>query len=116
MPSTVAALFSASDLALAGPVRWGTPVPETRQGVYVVSLRDDVSSTATAMSEPPLDRSALEHLLAVRPELRMNLARPDADDLVERIGGFWLPDEVVLYIGLAGQPLRRRVGQYYKTP
>jgi hypothetical protein len=29
---------------------------------------------------------------------------------------FWLSDEVVLYVGLAGQPLRTRVRQYYRTP
>lgn len=28
----------------------------------------------------------------------------------------WLGDEVVVYIGLAGTSLRRRVGDYYKTP
>jgi hypothetical protein len=30
--------------------------------------------------------------------------------------GFWLSDEVILYIGLAGTSLRSRVRQYYCTP
>jgi hypothetical protein len=116
MPSTVADVFAAAGLVPAGPVRWGTPVPDTGQGVYVVALTDDPTSTSAASPTAPLDRTELDELLALRPALRMNLARPDADDLIERLGGFWLPDEVVLYVGLAGQPLRRRVGQYYKTP
>ena len=116
MPSTVADLFAAAGLEPGGPVRWGTVLPETRPGVYAVALTDDPTSTAAARETAPLDRVALDHLLTVRPELRMNLAPPDADDLIERIGGLWLPDEVVLYLGLAGTSLRTRVGQYYKTP
>src|SRR3954451_20755619 len=99
MPSTVSGLFDAVGLAAAGPVQWGTALPETRPGVYAVALTDDPTSTAGALREPPIDRRTLDHLLAVRPELRMNLARPDADDVMERMGGFWLPDEVVQYIG-----------------
>src|SRR4051794_30950022 len=110
MPSTVAELLAAAQLQPAGPVRWGDPVPESATGVYVVALTDDPDSTAASLPSAPFDRSALERLLDVRPELRMNLARPDADDLTERLGGFWLADEVVLYVGLAGQPLPRRVG------
>jgi hypothetical protein len=116
MPSTVSDVFAAADLEPAGVVRWRTPVPESAPGVYIVALTDDLDSTAAARPAAPLARAALEQLLAVRPELRMNLAQPDADDIIERLGGFWPGDEVVLYIGLAGQPLRTRVGQYYKTP
>ena len=115
MPSTVADLFAAAGLEPGGPVRWGTVLPETRPGVYAVALTDDPTSTAAARETAPLDRLALDNLWTVRPELRMNLAPPDADDLIERIGGLWLPDEVVLYLGLAGTSLRTRVGQYYKT-
>lgn len=34
----------------------------------------------------------------------------------DRLATFWLPDEVVLYIGLAGASVRKRVRQYYRTP
>jgi hypothetical protein len=114
MPSTVSELFAAARLTPAGPVRWGTAVPETRTGVYAVSLTED--STWGRRAAAPVSRAALEHLLDVRPELRLNLARPDAEALIGRLGGFWLPDEMVLYVGLAGQPLRTRVRQYYGTP
>src|SRR4051794_24100085 len=116
MPSTVAELFAAAQLQPAGPVRWGTPVPELATGVYVVALTEELDSTAAALPAALFDRSALEGLLAVGPELRTNLPCPDADDLIERMGGFWLPDEVVVYIGRGGQSLRPRVRQYYRPP
>lgn len=57
----------------------------------------------------------LAHLLAVRPELRLDGGRLGVDELVDRLSGFWLPDEVVLYIGLAGTSVRKRLHQYYNT-
>ena len=38
------------------------------------------------------------------------------DGAARRISGFWLPEQVILYTGLAGQPLCTRVRQYYTTP
>ena len=116
MPSTVTDIFAAAGLEPAGVVRWGTPVPDASQGVYVVALTDDVAATAAALAAAPLSWAALEQLLAVRPELQVDRADVDADVLAKRLRSFWLPDEVALYIGLAGQPLRTRVRQYYGTP
>jgi hypothetical protein len=116
MPSTVTAIFARAGLEPAGVVRWGTPIPETAQGVYVVALTDDVASTAAALPAAPLSWPALKQLLAVRPELQVDRADVDADELAKRLRSFWLPDDVALYIGLAGQPLRTRARQYYATP
>lgn len=116
MPSTVIDIFAGAGLEPAGVVRWGTPIPETAQGVYVVALTDDTATTAAALAAAPLSWPAIEHLLAVSPELQVDRADVNVDDLAKRLRGFWLPDEVVLYIGLAGQPLRTRVRQYYGTP
>jgi hypothetical protein len=52
----------------------------------------------------------------VRRELRLDGRRPSADELAARLCSFWCSDEVIVYTGLAGTSLRRRVGQYYKTP
>ena len=38
------------------------------------------------------------------------------DELRKRIGSFWVLDQSVLYIGKAGTSVRKRIGQYYKTP
>jgi len=118
MPSTVSGIFAGASLKPAGVVRWGTPIPESAQGVYVVALADDVTVACASAAIPaaPLSGGALEHLMFVRPELRLDGAVADVDALADRLRGFWLSDEVILYIGLAGQPLRTRVRQYYRTP
>jgi hypothetical protein len=116
MPSTVSDVFAAAGLEPAGVVCWGTPVPETAQGVYVVALTNDVTSIAAAVPTAPVSLPALQQLLAVRPELQIDLDAVAADDLAKRLHSFWLADEVILYVGLAGQPLRTRVRQYYRTP
>ena len=116
MPSTVADVFAAAGVSPAGVVRWQTAIPQPKAGVYAVSLTDDIASTEGACADAPIDRARLEHLLAARPELLLDGARPTAAELVDRLRRFWLADEVVLYIGLASQSVRTRVGQYYTTP
>ena len=115
MPLPVASVFAAAGLEPAGAVRWGTPVPQNASGIYVVALTDDPRSTTGALPVAPLARAALEHLLSIRPELRLDGVRPSVDALADRLHRFWLPDEVVLYIGLAGTSVRKRVRQYYTT-
>jgi len=41
--------------------------------------------------------------------------RPSADAFAARIASFWLPDEPIVYIGLATS-LRSRVSGFYRTP
>jgi hypothetical protein len=115
MPSTVADVFTAAGVLPAGVVRWQTAVPQPKAGVYVVSLTDDIASTGGARADAPIDRARLEHLLAVRPELLLDGARPTAAELVDRLRRFWLADEVVLYIGLASRSVRTRVGPSAST-
>lgn len=38
-----------------------------------------------------------------------------ADELSERLASLWVPGEVIVYIGLAGTSLRKRIDQYYAT-
>jgi hypothetical protein len=104
-------------------VAWGQPVPERAPGVYVISLSDDADAQPAGFDdqEPrpgraPISLAAIQAWLDARPELRLDDQRPSAPALADRIAGFWLPDEVVLYIGLAGTSLRNRVNQYVKTP
>jgi hypothetical protein len=115
MPSTVADVFAAAEVTPAGEVVWGTPVPLDAPGVYVVALTDDPQSQDGVLSVAPIDGDALERLLAARPELRLDGARPRVEELAARLRAFSLP-EVVLYVGLAGTSVRKRVRQYYRTP
>ena len=114
MPSTVASLLAVAGLESGGCVGWGARVPETRTGVYLVSL-NSTGSVADALTDCPLSDAALDELLISCPALTLDGGRPTRAQVAKRIGSYWLPDECVLYIGLAGQPLRTRVRQYYKT-
>jgi hypothetical protein len=116
MPSTVNQLFASAGLRPDGVVRWGTRVPEAGPGNYVVSLTEDPRSLARTRPNHPVAEGRLKALLAVRPELRVDGLRPSATELAARLGTFWLDDEVVLYVGLAGSSLQKRIGQYYRTP
>jgi hypothetical protein len=130
VPSTIADIFAAASASPAGVVRWGTPpappvhrtAPAT--GIYVVALTDELDGRAGALAAAPISEAAIEELLAVRPELTLDDARPTREQLLQRLAGFWFPDEVVVYIGLAGprknRPVQgevaKRVREYYATP
>lgn len=116
MPSTVTDLLRASGLSPEGSVRWGNRVPTDRPGIYVVAIADSPESLEPTLQSAPISSTAIEALLEVRPELRVDQAPPTTADIRKRIAGFWLPDETVLYVGLAGTSLRNRINQYYKTP
>ena len=115
MPTSVAELFAAADLTPSGPVRWGAPIQEGGSGVYAVSLTSEPDSIRGSLAEPILDRRGIATWLDHAPALTLDGGRPTATDLGVRIARFWLPDEVVLYIGLATS-LRSRVRGYYRTP
>jgi len=127
MPSSVRSIFAAVGLEPGASVPWGvkTPAPRSgpRTGVYVVASTGDIDETDGAQPTFPASLDALDELLSQRPELLLDGERPDAHSLAERLSGFWLPNEPILYIGLAGRRVKRppegelakRVGEYYKT-
>lgn len=116
MASTVAGLFAAAELEPHGVVRWRTPVPESSAGVYVVALTGDPTAVTATLPGAPLDSAELDRLLDLRPQLKLDGNEPTVHGLSKRLESFWLSDETVLYVGRAGQPLRKRVRQYYRTP
>jgi hypothetical protein len=92
-----------------GPVTWGTPVPESGPGVYVIE-------TPTALDDAPLDETVIAGWLRRVPGLTVDGVRPTPSVLAARLASFWIPDERIVYIGLAGTSVAKRVGQYYRTP
>ncbi len=85
-------------------------------GVYVVSLTEGLETCDGQMTEAPLAAAEFQHWLKVRPELTLDRVRPTVQQLMDRVERFWIPDEVILYIGLAGTSLSTRLEQYYRTP
>lgn len=114
MPSTVASLLSAAGLNHAGAMRWGTPPKLDQPGAYIVA-RSESPDDLVSESHAELSSAALAELLDTRPELRLDGRRPSTADLGDRLQHFWLPDEPVLYIGLASTSVRDRVAAYYRT-
>jgi hypothetical protein len=49
------------------------------------------------------------------PDLALDANPPTVAELEKRLSQCWIPDEVILYIGLASS-LRSRIRGYYRTP
>lgn len=111
MPSTALALAARAGVTLGGVVPWGQSPRCDQPGVYMVSLDRDEGSAENAVSECPISATAVEKLLSVRSELTVDGKRPSTHELATRISSFWLPNETILYVGLAGTSLSDRVRQ-----
>ena len=116
MPTTIADAFAAAGLIRQGVVKWKTKPKSSAPGVYMVSLDPSPTSCECKVTEAPLAADEFQKWLKVRPELTLDGDQPTARQLMDRVRRFWIPDEVILYIGLAGTSLSQRVGQYYNTP
>jgi len=115
MPSSVRSVMAAAGLEPEGVVTWGQLINTDEPGIYVVSLGRDVDVVGHESQPAPLNEEAISTLLEVRPELTVDGARPSREELAQRLAEFWLPDEHILYIGLATD-LHDRVNQYFGTP
>ncbi|HEY3865438.1 MAG TPA: hypothetical protein VGL54_05080 [Solirubrobacteraceae bacterium] len=116
MPSSVRRLFAAVGLEPEGCVPWRATLPEKRPGIYVVSQTSSARGVSGGSPRYPVSKPALDQLLRICPELTVDGHTPTRSRLGDRIGSYWLSDETVLYIGLAGTSLRERVRSYYTTP
>lgn len=115
LPSTVTGLLAAADVQRDGVVDWGAMISIGKPGVYIVALTDDVRSASGTVDECPVSLGAIEELLRIRPELRLDGERPSEEALAARIAQFWLADETVFcWVGWC--LIKNRVNQYYKTP
>jgi hypothetical protein len=115
MPTTVSEAFAAAGLTPEGVVRWNERPKVTGPGVYVVSLTKSVQQTDATLPYAPLSPSQFDRWLSVCPDLTLYRVRPTAKQLQDQIQHFWIPDEAILYIGLAGS-LSGRLAGYYNTP
>jgi hypothetical protein len=118
MPTTANEAFAAVGL---GPdricqVRWGTNPTIAAPGVYLVSLTAHLdSTTVNSLKEAPLAKAQFDRWLEKCPKLTLDGERPTVPSLMRSIGRFWIPDEVILYIGRATR-LSGRLRSFYETP
>jgi len=115
MPTTIQDLLNQTGLRHEGTVRWGSQVNESNSGIYIISLNQSPFGLSGALEKAPIDEKICAQWLEICPQLKMDGDRPSVQQLKNRINDFWLPDEVVLYIGKA-TTLSSRIRQYYKTP
>lgn len=116
MPLSVSDVFQSAGLRVSGGVRWGQPIPLDVPGVYAVSASSDVQSVKSPYADAPISLAAVKERVERVPQLTLNGVRPSPEQLAKRLAGFWMPDEVILYVGKAGTSLRDRVRGYYRTP
>lgn len=107
-------LFDRSGVAHLGAVAWGSGIPLDSAGVYVVATTPDPDA-ALGLGNAPLELSAIDTLLRVRPEATVDGNSADQGSLADRLAQMWVPGHPIVYIGLAGTSVRRRVNQYYDT-
>ena len=107
MATFVADAFSAAGLTKDCVVKRGVKPSEKGPGVYVVSLTYSLDGFNGILKRAPRARCVFQKWLKVCPELTLNDTKPDVDQLMDRVGRLWLPDEVILYIGKAASLSKR---------
>lgn len=112
---SVQALFQSVGLVSRAPVSWGSPLEINEPGVYVVSLTNVPTSKNGTIPNAPLCCFELAGWLDRDPHVKVDKARATSDNLARRLALWWLPDEVVLYIGTSTRPLSKRVSEFYGT-
>ncbi|MGC0369046.1 hypothetical protein [Microbacterium sp. SLBN-111] len=112
--TSVTELFEVAQVAPSGVVRWGDRVLETRPGVYVVSTSAEADETV-GLDACPLDPTMVRNLLRARPEATVHGESATSERLSKRLRQTWPAREPVVYIGLAGTSVAKRVQQFYAT-
>ncbi len=101
-------LMRSLGLDVDGPVRWGTLPTSRAAGVFVVE-------TATPLPVAPIDLTAVRRWLERVPELRLDGERPTQTLLAQRLASFWVPGQMLLYVGRTSKGLAQRVAAMYAT-
>jgi transcription elongation factor GreA len=102
-------LLRAVGLAIEGPVLWGHPLAASGPGVFVVEL-------PAPQPKVSIDPAAIREWLDRAPELRLDGQRPTVAELQSRLASFWLPSQVILYIGSSQKSVSARLLGMFKTP
>ncbi len=90
-----------------GPTVWGRPVPARAPGIFVVELREP-------LPRAPIELTRVGKWVERVPSLTLDGVRPSSRAVATRLGQFWLPSQVVLYVG-ATTSIGRRVAALQST-
>lgn len=115
MTISVGELFDECGLRSAGVVQWGNQVELDVPGIYIVASTPDLDDPAGQVDNYRPNFEAFDALGSVCPRVTVDGFPATSEKLAERIGAFWIPETAVLYVGLAGTSVRKRVSQYYRT-
>lgn len=120
MPTTIINLINhcGLDSRKLKTVRWGQPLDCSSFGVYIVSTSGQPDQNLNLYGQAPLDDNILRFWLSKVPSFQIDKApNPTFTELKNRLSGFWLPDENIVYIGQTecSGGLRSRVNAYYRT-
>jgi transcription elongation factor GreA len=107
-PLTAGALLREVGLLPDGPLPWGRPNPARTAGVFVIELP---APLATA----PIELARVGKWLERVPDLTLDGARPSSRALAARLATFWLPSQVILYIGATNASISARLGAMERT-
>jgi transcription elongation factor GreA len=102
-------LLRAVGLLADGPVPWGRPVPARGPGVFLVEL-------SAPRPSAPIELSRVGKWLERVDSLRLDGERPASRALAARLAAFWLPSQVVLYVGATATSVGARVRSMRETP
>jgi transcription elongation factor GreA len=85
-----------------GPVVWGRPVPARGPGIFLIEL-------PKPLARAPIEVTRVGKWIERVPALTLDGARPTSKAVAARIASFWLPSQVVLYIGSTTSSIGTRV-------
>ena len=91
-----------------GPVVWGRPVPARGAGVFVVEL-------AAPLPRAPIELTRVGKWVERVPTLTLDGERPTSRALAARLASFWLPSQVVLYVGATTASVGARIAAMQRT-
>ena len=101
-------LFREVGLLPDGPVVWGRPVPARSAGVFVVEL-------TAPLARAPIELTRVGKWIERVPTLTLDGARPTSKALAARMAGFWLPSQMVLYVGSTTTSIGGRIAALQGT-
>ena len=105
---SVADLLRSIGLDVDGPVRWGTRPNSRAPGIFAVEA-------LTPEPSAHIDIDEVRRWLERVPDLRLDGERPTQSTLAARLRSFWLPDQMLLYVGRTAKSMSARVGSLYAT-